>query len=117
MKLTVLIVLFFPLSAFPQWQSGKFTTIYTLYCQDKEGDECFFTISSGNTGKYFQITPCSGKVQVDTNAYATFTYKRTWNLLITATDTQLNVAKSSLKVTLRKSTAKIKLPPLIVFTP
>jgi len=86
-----------------QWQPDKYQTIGQLSATDPEGDEVSWVITAGNTGKFFIIGNCSGIVRVDTMAYHSFTYQRTWNITFTASDPQNNTTKITKKITLKKN--------------
>lgn len=110
----ILIVLACSCGLFAQFDLGKYENLGTVVCTDDDGDEVYFTITAGNTDKYFQVYPCSGLLQVDTIAYTKFIRQKTWYITIGCTDPQKNTARSVYKVTLRKSATGIKLTPIIV---
>ena len=109
-----LCILAFSVQVSAQFNAGKYETLGTAVCTDDDGDEVYFTITAGNTDKYFQILPCSGLLQVDTIAYTKFLRQKTFYITIACTDPQKYVDKDVYKITLRKSATGIKLSPIIV---
>lgn len=107
-------MLFAPLLSFAQWQAGKYQSICVIEAQDPEGDEIYFTITAGNSTGYYQITPCTGVVQVDTLAYNAFIRQKTWTITITCYDPQKNYSKKVIKITLRKDAQGNKLTPIVI---
>lgn len=116
MKSYLLIaILCLSISAEAQFQPGKYQSIFGISALDPDsGPEVTYSISAGNTGKYFIIMPCSGIVKVDTAAYSSFTTQRTWNLKLKAADPEGNFEKKTWKVMLRKTKQGLKLDPVIV---
>ena len=88
-------------------------TVGRIQATDPEGTEVVFSISSGNTGSFFTITPCSGVIKVKPAAYDSFVYRRTWTLVIKATDETGLYSKTTRKIVLLKDAAGTKLPPII----
>jgi len=113
-KIFFVLFLMLSVSVSAQFNAGKYQNLGTAVCNDPDGDEAYFTITAGNTDQYFQIFPCSGLIQVDTNAYTKFLRQKTWSITIACTDPQKNIARSVYKITLRKSATGIKLSPIIV---
>jgi len=110
----VFLLLLISLQLSAQFNAGKYQDIHVMECTDQDGDEVYWTITAGNTDKFYQILPCSGLLQVDTMAYTKFLRQKTWTLTVACTDPQKNMAKSVYKVTLKKTSAGVKLPPVII---
>lgn len=101
MKLLILLILL-PILTAAQFNPEKWQTIDTITYQDPENDENYFVITAGNTAKHFQIYPCSGILQIDTNAFNLFTRSKTYYLTIKVTDASGLYAKKVAKVVLNK---------------
>ena len=110
----VIFLLLVSMQLAAQFNAGRYQDIHIMECTDQDGDEVYWTITAGNTDKFYQILPCSGLLQVDTVAYTKFPRQKTWTLTIACTDPQKNTAKSVYKVTLKKTPAGVKLPPVII---
>ena len=107
------VLIFAPMLSTAQWQAGKYQAIDTLYCDDPEKDECYFSIASGNSDGFFAVTPCSGIVKVDTAVYASFARSRTFTIAFAASDPQRNIRKKVYKIKLIKNASGIKQRPII----
>jgi hypothetical protein len=103
-----LIFLLLPLLSFSQSK----ISIGRLEAVDPEGEEVYWTITAGNTGGYFSITPCSGIVKMDTLAYDVFITQKTWTITFKATDPQGLYSKTVRKIVVKKL-GGVKLPPTI----
>jgi hypothetical protein len=106
-KLLILLILV-SMSSFAQFQDAKYKPLFQLQAFDPEGDECYFTITAGNSAGYFGITPCTGIVKVDTMAYETFIRQKTFNITFACTDPQKNTSKTIRKIVLKKDAQGIK---------
>lgn len=68
-----------------------------------------YSISAGNTGKYFTINKYSGLIEIKREAFSTFKEKRTWILTIkitdspTADDNRVNMIKRICRVVATKT--------------
>lgn len=97
------MLILLPVFVLAQFEPGKYWNVGFVQATDQDaGSELVYTITAGNTGKYFVVTPCSGIVKVDTLAYTSFTYSRTWHLTIKASDMEGNFVKTTGTVILRK---------------
>jgi hypothetical protein len=101
MKLLLILILL-PMLTAAQFNPEKWQTVDTITYQDPEQDENYFTITAGNTAKHFQIYPCSGVFQIDTNAFNLFTRSKTYYITIKATDASGLFNKRVAKVVLTK---------------
>lgn len=70
--------------------------------KDPDGDKLTFSITAGNTGSYFAITPGTGIISVDKKAYTTFIKTHTWKLTVKATDSKGAYAKGVMTCLLQK---------------
>lgn len=102
MKYLLVILLLTTLQTNGQYNAARWFICDTITYQDPENDENYLTITSGNTLKHWQIYPCSGILQVDTNAFNLFTYSKTYYLTITATDASGLKTKRVAKAVLKK---------------
>jgi hypothetical protein len=102
-KLAVLLFLI-PLISFAQFNPGKYWQCGYVNATDPDAGnkELVYSITAGNTGSYFKITPCSGILKVDTAAYTTFKFQRTWYITIKSADMEGNYVKTTGKVILKK---------------
>jgi hypothetical protein len=85
-----------------QFNPERWKTVDTITYQDEDMDENYLVITAGNTSKLWQIYPCSGILQVDTNAFNLFVTQKTYYLTIKATDAAGKYAKRVAKIVLTK---------------
>ena len=102
MKKLIVILLLLPMFTMAQFNPEKWQSIDTITYQDPEQDENYFVITAGNTAKHFQIYPCSGVFQIDTNAFNLFTRSKTYYITIKTTDASGLFTKKVAKVVLTK---------------
>lgn len=97
-----------------QFNPGKYWQVGFVQATDQDaGSELVYTITAGNTGSYFKITPCSGILTVDTAAYTTFTLQRTWYITVKSADMEGNFVKTTGKIVLKK-VAGVKVKPTLL---
>ena len=89
--------------------------IAKINVNDPENSEVTLSIVSGNTGKYFSITPCSGIIRVDTLAYSAFVYRKTWIIKFKATDEDGYFSYMEYTFVLKKDGAGNKFPPVYTY--
>jgi hypothetical protein len=98
----IILILLLQKPALSQYNPARWQTVDTITYQDPENDEQYLIITAGNTSKLWQIYPCSGVLQVDTNAWNTFIRQRTFYLTIKATDAAGLSTKRVVKAVLTK---------------
>jgi len=116
MKLKFIIVFILTLGSFfasSQIYPDRYQLIGSVRATDDDNDELGWSITAGNTDKFFIITPCSGVIKVDTIAYNSFLRQRTWTITIRATDPYNAIDISKRKVILKKSATGVHLPPYL----
>jgi hypothetical protein len=115
MKKLVVLLFLIPLISFAQFNPGKYWQCGFVKATDQDAGnkELVYSITAGNTGSYFKITPCTGIVKVDTAAYTTFTLQRTWTLTIKSADMEGNYVKTTGKIVLKK-VGGIKVKPTVI---
>jgi hypothetical protein len=89
--------------------------IVKIKATDPEGKEVILSVYSGNTGKYFSISPCGGIIRVDTSAYSAFIYKKTWRIKFKGIDEDGNFSFMTYVIVLKKDRTGNKFFPTYTF--
>lgn len=114
MKKLLFILLLLPLFSLGQFNPAKYWNVGSIYAADPDlGDEqIVWSITAGNTLKYFVILPCSGLVRVDTTAYNSFITQKTFTITFKVADPEGNYTKTTRKILLKKANG-VKQPPVM----
>jgi len=78
------------------------TVVYQLEPYNPNNVCMAWSISSGNTGSYFVITPCGGVLKVKNSVYGSFIRSRTFTFGIRSTDEDGSYILKKWKVILTK---------------
>lgn len=110
----ILLLLACTMQVSAQFNPGKYWIAGFIQASDPDsGPEVVYSITAGNSSGYFIIMPCTGIIKVDTLAYTTFTYQKTWTLTIKVADAEGNFVKTTGKIVLKKVNG-VKVKPVIV---